>query len=73
VIAAVHAGLGSDYENMVRQIATGVAGIDAIVYGHSHKPEEGLRIGEVLLVQPKNWGIAGAAGFDLRTPAKAGS
>jgi 2',3'-cyclic-nucleotide 2'-phosphodiesterase / 3'-nucleotidase len=66
VIAAVHAGLGSDHENMVRQIATRVTGIDAIVYGHSHQTEAGLRIGEVLLVQPKNWGMSLARlDFDL--------
>jgi 2',3'-cyclic-nucleotide 2'-phosphodiesterase/3'-nucleotidase len=71
VIAAVHAGLGSDHENMVRQIATSVAGIDAIVYGHSHQQEEGLRIGEVLLVQPKNWGMSLARlDFDLENTGK---
>ena len=31
IAAVVHAGLGSDHENMVRQIATRVTGIDAIV------------------------------------------
>jgi 2',3'-cyclic-nucleotide 2'-phosphodiesterase/3'-nucleotidase len=66
VIAAVHAGLGSGGENMVRAIATGVRGIDAVVYGHSHQQEEALRIGDVLLVQPKNWGASLARlDFDL--------
>jgi 2',3'-cyclic-nucleotide 2'-phosphodiesterase/3'-nucleotidase len=71
VIAAVHAGLGTDHENMVRQIATSVTGIDAILYGHSHQQEEGLRIGEVLLVQPKNWGMSLARlDFDLENTGK---
>jgi 2',3'-cyclic-nucleotide 2'-phosphodiesterase/3'-nucleotidase len=71
VIAAVHAGLGTNHENMVRQIATRVTGIDAIIYGHSHQTEEGLRIGEVLLVQPKNWGMSLARlDFDLENAGK---
>lgn len=69
VIAAVHAGLGSDprpssqyrprrAENMVFQIARRVAGIDAIVYGHSHQQEDGRLVNGVLLVQPRNWGTS---------------
>jgi 2',3'-cyclic-nucleotide 2'-phosphodiesterase/3'-nucleotidase len=68
VIAAVHAGLGrlerhraaasQPPENMVLDIATEVRGIDAIVFGHSHQQMAGDRVGDVLLVQPKNWGIS---------------
>jgi 2',3'-cyclic-nucleotide 2'-phosphodiesterase/3'-nucleotidase len=67
LVAAVHAGLaGESRENMVRQIATEVSGIDAIVFGHSHQTLAGERIGEVLLMQPKNWGGSlGRIDFDL--------
>jgi 2',3'-cyclic-nucleotide 2'-phosphodiesterase/3'-nucleotidase len=59
VIVAAHAGLDGDAkENMVRQIATDVPGIDAIVFGHSHQQLASLEIGDVLLMQPKNWGIS---------------
>jgi len=66
VIAAVHAGLGRPErrhspgaeppENMVLDIAKEVRGLDAIVFGHSHQQLAGDRVGDVLLVQPKNWG-----------------
>jgi len=66
IIAAVHAGLGrlerhhapaaEPAENMVLDIATEVRGLDAIVFGHSHQQLAGDRVGDVLLVQPKNWG-----------------
>ncbi len=59
VIVAAHAGLDGDAkENMVREIATEVPGIDAIVFGHSHQQLASLQIGDVLLMQPKNWGIS---------------
>jgi 2',3'-cyclic-nucleotide 2'-phosphodiesterase/3'-nucleotidase len=59
VIVAAHAGLDGDArENMVREIATEVRGIDAIVFGHSHQQLASLQIGDVLLMQPKNWGIS---------------
>ena len=69
VIIAAHAGLDRDpkaekpdasdsRENMVYQIATEVKGIDAIVFGHSHQQLAELRIGDVLVMQPKNWGIS---------------
>jgi 2',3'-cyclic-nucleotide 2'-phosphodiesterase/3'-nucleotidase len=59
VIVAAHAGLDGDAkENMVRQIATEVPGIDAIVFGHTHQQLPGLQLGNVLLMQPKNWGIS---------------
>jgi 2',3'-cyclic-nucleotide 2'-phosphodiesterase/3'-nucleotidase len=70
VIAAVHAGLGERGENMVSGIAARVAGIDAIVFGHTHQRQTGLRIGGTLAVQPQNWGASLARlDFDMeRTP-----
>ena len=59
VIVAAHSGLDGDArENMVHEIATEVTGIDAIVFGHSHQQLASLQIGNVLLMQPKNWGIS---------------
>ena len=69
VIVAAHSGLdrsakpgalgdGDSRENMIYQIATEVPGIDAIVFGHTHQQLAGYRIGDVLLMQPKNWGIS---------------
>jgi len=59
VIVAAHAGLDGDTrENMVRQIAEEIPGIDAIVFGHTHQQLASLQIGNVLLMQPKNWGIS---------------
>jgi 2',3'-cyclic-nucleotide 2'-phosphodiesterase/3'-nucleotidase len=70
IIVAAHAGLDRDLktgairhedvpgENMVYDIATGVQGIDAIVFGHTHQELPQYRIGKVLLTQPKNWGMS---------------
>ncbi len=69
VIVAAHAGLdrdpagdstvtGGSRENMVYQIATEVKGIDAIVFGHTHAQVASLRLGDVLVMQPKNWGMS---------------
>lgn len=62
VIIAAHAGLGEETdmknENMVRQIAREVKGIDAIVFGHTHSTVAGHWIGDVLVMQPRNWGIS---------------
>ena len=33
-------------------------GIDAILFGHTHRQLAGESIGDVLLLQPKNWGFA---------------
>jgi 2',3'-cyclic-nucleotide 2'-phosphodiesterase/3'-nucleotidase len=57
-VVAAHMGLGSTDENQVTAIATQVAGIDAIVFGHTHQQVAGERIGDVLVVQPKNWGMS---------------
>jgi len=78
VIVAAHAGLDRDpksgvirsgetgFENPVYQIATKVQGIDAVVFGHTHQQLEDFRIGDVLMHQPKNWGISlGRVDFTL--------
>ncbi len=60
VIGAVHAGLaspsGDKNENMADTIAREVPGIDAIYYGHTHQVVTDIRVGDVMLVQPRNWG-----------------
>jgi 2',3'-cyclic-nucleotide 2'-phosphodiesterase/3'-nucleotidase len=43
---------------MIDSIVAHVAGIDAIVFGHTHQSLPSKRIGDVLLMQPKNWGIS---------------
>ncbi len=78
IIVAAHAGLDRDprtgtvrtgetgFENPVYQIASKVPGVDAIVFGHTHQQLDEFRIGDVLLHQPKNWGIAlGKVEFQL--------
>jgi 2',3'-cyclic-nucleotide 2'-phosphodiesterase/3'-nucleotidase len=84
VIVAAHAGLGRDNagdsrentgarENMMRQIATEVPGIDAIVFGHTHQQLPSLQIGSVLLMQPKNWGLSlGRMDFVLQSGESGG-
>ncbi len=60
VIGAVHAGLsspgGDPTENMAETIARDVPGIDAIYYGHTHQVVTDMRVGNVMLVQARNWG-----------------
>jgi 2',3'-cyclic-nucleotide 2'-phosphodiesterase/3'-nucleotidase len=68
VLAAVHGGLDRDPETGVRrpgempgengawQIAEQFPQLAAVIYGHTHRREEGRRVGGVLLVQPSNWG-----------------
>lgn len=70
VVVAGHAGLGRDLktgaaepgglagENMIYDIASQVAGIDAVVFGHTHGQLASGSIGKVLLMQPKNWGLS---------------
>ncbi|HYO81731.1 MAG TPA: 5'-nucleotidase C-terminal domain-containing protein, partial [Bryobacteraceae bacterium] len=51
---------------VVFRVASEVKGIDAIVFGHTHQTLPEGRIGEVLLVQPKNWGMSlGAIDLEL--------
>ncbi|MEJ7607843.1 MAG: bifunctional UDP-sugar hydrolase/5'-nucleotidase [Bryobacteraceae bacterium] len=70
IIVAAHAGLDRDLrtgavhggesakENMIYAVASGVPGVDAIVFGHTHRELEEANINGVLLTQPKNWGIS---------------
>ncbi len=70
VIVAAHAGLGHDLqtgvaedsgvpgENAMYDVAESVPGIDAVVFGHTHAQLENGKIGKVLLMQPRNWGIS---------------
>jgi len=67
VLAAVHGGLDRDPatgerrpgerpgENSAWQIAEQFPRLAAVIYGHTHRREEGRRVGDVLLVQPRNW------------------
>ena len=66
VVVVLHSGLdepssydtvatGVASENVSSRVAREVAGIDVIVYGHSHRENPGTVIGQTLLIQPKNW------------------
>jgi 2',3'-cyclic-nucleotide 2'-phosphodiesterase/3'-nucleotidase len=55
-------------ENVTRELAR-IPGVDAIVFGHSHNQVEALRFGDVLLTQPKNWGIS-MARLDVKLESK---
>jgi 2',3'-cyclic-nucleotide 2'-phosphodiesterase/3'-nucleotidase len=69
-IVGGHAGLGRDlktgalesgevkHENQMYDIATAIPDLDAIVFGHTHNQVESAKIGDVLVMQPKNWGIS---------------
>ncbi len=77
VIVAAHSGLDRDWpaektasgnsrEDAIYEIATQVPGIDAILFGHTHRQLAGESIGDVLLLQPKNWGFSlGRMDFEL--------
>ena len=67
IVVAAHTGLGrnldtgqpeSPDENQAYAMAVGVPDVDGIVFGHSHNQLEGRMVGNVLLVQPKNWAIS---------------
>ncbi len=71
IVVAAHMGLGrtpaeSEFpnENAAYSIASGVPGIDAMVIGHTHQQIAGEKVGSVLVVQPKNWGM-GLARIDF--------
>jgi 2',3'-cyclic-nucleotide 2'-phosphodiesterase/3'-nucleotidase len=69
IVAVVHGGLDRDPvsgavrpgevpgENSAWQIAERFPQLAAVIYGHSHQRQEGLRVGPVLLVQPRNWAM----------------
>ncbi len=65
IVAAHAAGLdGRRRENMVRQIATEVPGIDAIVFGHTHQQLASLQIGSCFADAAEELGdFARAHGF----------
>ncbi|MEO6528162.1 MAG: 5'-nucleotidase C-terminal domain-containing protein [Gemmatimonadaceae bacterium] len=42
-------------DNVAARVAREVAGVDLVVYGHSHKERADTTINGVLLMQPKNW------------------
>jgi len=80
ILVAAHSGLGRNLdthaaegpeENVVYDLATQVPSLDAIVFGHTHLELQGRLIGQVLLVQPKNWGIS-LARLDFTLERKAG-
>ena len=82
VLVAAHLGLGPEPgknsgaydlpgENQIREIAAGVPGIDAIVFGHTHQEVAQMRINGVLLVQPRNWGMS-LAQLDFEMESKPG-
>ncbi len=66
IVVAVHSGLnepssydtvttGVPSENVAARVAHEVAGVDLVVYGHSHQEMADTVIGSTLLVQAKNW------------------
>ena len=67
IVVVAHSGLDRDPasgevrpgempgENDVWQIAERFPQVAAVIYGHSHQRQEGLLVGKVLLVQPRNW------------------
>jgi 2',3'-cyclic-nucleotide 2'-phosphodiesterase (5'-nucleotidase family) len=81
VIVTVHSGLNepSSYdtvstglpgENVSERIAKEIPGIDLVVYGHSHREQPDLHIGNTLLIQPKNWATSvGVAHLSLSRDA----
>jgi 2',3'-cyclic-nucleotide 2'-phosphodiesterase / 3'-nucleotidase len=73
IVVAAHSGLGPEEpaENVVAELAAKVEGIDAILFGHSHRELEGREIGGTLVVQPKNWGIS-LARVDITVERQAG-
>ena len=57
-------------ENITRELAA-IPGVDAIVFGHTHNQVASMRIGEVLLTQPKNWAMS-LGRIDLKLESKSG-
>jgi 2',3'-cyclic-nucleotide 2'-phosphodiesterase/3'-nucleotidase len=84
VVVASHSGLDRDPqtgalhpgdapENFAYRIATEVKGIDAIVFGHTHQQLAEYKVGDVLLMQPKNWGISLGHMDFVMEPARGGT
>ena len=66
IVVSIHSGLtgtstydtvatGLPSENVSARVAREVAGIDLLIYGHSHSQMPDTTIGTTLLMQPKNW------------------
>ena len=65
VVVVAHSGFGDDsgeepmsnglFENAMARVAREVPGIDAIVFGHSHREVASTVVNGVLLTQPRNW------------------
>jgi 2',3'-cyclic-nucleotide 2'-phosphodiesterase (5'-nucleotidase family) len=66
VVVVLHSGLdgpssydtvatGVASENVAARVAREVAGVDVIVFGHSHRELADTMIGTTLLTQPRNW------------------
>jgi len=82
IVVVLHSGLDepSSYdtvstrlasENVSARVAREVAGIDVVVYGHSHREMADTTIGGALLVQPRNW-ATNAAVAELRLEPDSG-
>jgi 2',3'-cyclic-nucleotide 2'-phosphodiesterase/3'-nucleotidase len=83
VVVAAHTGLGRDPrtgttrpgempgENGVWDMAERFPQLAAVIYGHTHQREPGLRVGNVLLVQPRNWAME-VARVDVTLTREAG-
>jgi len=69
ILVATHTGIDRDAttgalrtqdlpnENVAYQIAQ-IPGVDAVVFGHTHNEVGEYRVGPVLLMQPRNWGMS---------------
>ncbi|MBM3747716.1 MAG: hypothetical protein FJW34_18165, partial [Acidobacteria bacterium] len=51
VVLAVH-------DQVSRELALSLHGVDAVVFGHTHREVAAKQVGDVLLVQPRNWGVS---------------
>ncbi|MBM3747976.1 MAG: bifunctional metallophosphatase/5'-nucleotidase, partial [Acidobacteria bacterium] len=51
VVLAVH-------DEVSRELAQSLHGVDAVVFGHTHREVAAKQVGDVLLVQPRNWGVS---------------
>ena len=75
ILVIAHTGIGSagatnPDENQADQIAK-LDGVDAMVFGHTHNQVAEIRIGDVLLTQPKNWAMS-LARMDIQLESKDG-
>jgi 2',3'-cyclic-nucleotide 2'-phosphodiesterase / 3'-nucleotidase len=69
ILVAAHTGIDRDAatgamrtqdlpgENVAYQIAQ-IAGVDAVIFGHTHNEVGEYHVGPVLLMQPRNWGMS---------------